>query len=126
MHAKCWGVGRQCSEAMQASLLQSFHWHCCIGLHQVSIDVSMSIPAPLALICSANHRYTCPPQAQCLSFKSLHGPGRDCIRRPPSQFRICAPQAELKMQGVNNVRVNNLSPGMVTTELLLSGAHFTV
>lgn len=43
-----------------------------------------------------------------------------------ANLRICAPQAELKMQGVNNVRVNNLSPGMVTTELLLSGAHFPV
>ena len=31
-------------------------------------------------------------------------------------------QAELKMGGVGNVGIHNLSPGMVTTELLLSGA----
>ncbi|XP_051121323.1 chlorophyll(ide) b reductase NOL, chloroplastic [Andrographis paniculata] len=31
-------------------------------------------------------------------------------------------QAELKMQDVNNVVVHNLSPGMVTTDLLMSGA----
>lgn len=31
-------------------------------------------------------------------------------------------QAELKMGGVNYVGIHNLSPGMVTTELLLSGA----
>ncbi|KAK9825848.1 hypothetical protein WJX81_003619 [Elliptochloris bilobata] len=31
-------------------------------------------------------------------------------------------QAELKMGGVNNVGIHNLSPGMVTTELLLSGS----
>ena len=30
-------------------------------------------------------------------------------------------QAELKMQQISNVRVHNLSPGMVTTELLMSG-----
>ncbi|KAK9819695.1 hypothetical protein WJX72_001307 [[Myrmecia] bisecta] len=30
-------------------------------------------------------------------------------------------QAELKMQGINNVGIHNLSPGMVTTELLMSG-----
>ncbi|KAL0375616.1 UNVERIFIED_CONTAM: Chlorophyll(ide) b reductase NOL, chloroplastic [Sesamum calycinum] len=31
-------------------------------------------------------------------------------------------QAELKMQDVKNVIVHNLSPGMVTTDLLMSGA----
>ena len=31
-------------------------------------------------------------------------------------------QAELKMGGVSNVGIHSLSPGMVTTELLLSGA----
>ena len=31
-------------------------------------------------------------------------------------------QAELKMGGISNVGIHNLSPGMVTTELLLSGA----
>ncbi|XP_041995454.1 chlorophyll(ide) b reductase NOL, chloroplastic-like [Salvia splendens] len=32
-------------------------------------------------------------------------------------------QAELKMQDVKNVLVHNLSPGMVTTDLLMSGAN---
>lgn len=32
-------------------------------------------------------------------------------------------QAELRMQEVNNVVVHNLSPGMVTTDLLMSGAN---
>jgi len=32
-------------------------------------------------------------------------------------------QAELKMQKIENVVVHNLSPGMVTTELLMSGAN---
>lgn len=32
-------------------------------------------------------------------------------------------QAELKMQDVKNVIVHNLSPGMVTTDLLMSGAN---
>lgn len=32
-------------------------------------------------------------------------------------------QAELQMQEVNNVVVHNLSPGMVTTDLLMSGAN---
>eukprot|EP00898_Chlorokybus_atmophyticus_P006767 jgi/Chlat1/7091/Chrsp57S06729 len=31
-------------------------------------------------------------------------------------------QAELKLLGINNVFIHNLSPGMVTTELLMSGA----
>lgn len=31
--------------------------------------------------------------------------------------------AELKMQSISNVGVHNLSPGMVTTELLMSGAN---
>jgi chlorophyll(ide) b reductase len=30
-------------------------------------------------------------------------------------------QAELKMLGINNVGIHNLSPGMVTTELLMAG-----
>ena len=30
-------------------------------------------------------------------------------------------QAELKMLNISNVTVHNLSPGMVTTELLMSG-----
>lgn len=30
-------------------------------------------------------------------------------------------QAELKMLGINNVGIHNLSPGMVTTDLLMSG-----
>ena len=30
-------------------------------------------------------------------------------------------QAELKLSGIKNVCVHNLSPGMVTTELLMSG-----
>jgi len=32
-------------------------------------------------------------------------------------------QAELKMQEIDNVVIHNLSPGMVTTELLMSGAN---
>ena len=32
-------------------------------------------------------------------------------------------QAELKMGGIKNVCMHNLSPGMVTTELLMSGTH---
>ena len=32
----------------------------------------------------------------------------------------CA-QAELKLLGIENVGLHNLSPGMVTTELLMSG-----
>ena len=31
-------------------------------------------------------------------------------------------QAELKMLGINNVGIHNLSPGMVTTDLLMAGA----
>ena len=31
-------------------------------------------------------------------------------------------EAELKMAAISNVGVHNLSPGMVTTELLMSGA----
>lgn len=30
-------------------------------------------------------------------------------------------QAELKMSGITNVGMHNLSPGMVTTDLLMSG-----
>ncbi len=42
--------------------------------------------------------------------------------------RLCAQlgkslEAELKMAKINNVGVHNLSPGMVTTELLMSGAN---
>ena len=34
-------------------------------------------------------------------------------------------QAELKMSGITNVGMHNLSPGMVTTDLLMSGNdHF--
>ncbi|KAL3814712.1 hypothetical protein ACJIZ3_015980 [Penstemon smallii] len=36
---------------------------------------------------------------------------------------ICCREAELKMQDVKNVIVHNLSPGMVTTDLLMSGAN---
>lgn len=32
-------------------------------------------------------------------------------------------QAEMKMQGINNVVIHMLSPGMVTTELLMSGSN---
>ncbi len=34
--------------------------------------------------------------------------------------------AELKMEKISNVGVHNLSPGMVTTELLMSGADTPV
>ena len=34
-------------------------------------------------------------------------------------------QAELKMSGITNVGMHNLSPGMVTTDLLMSG-EFTI
>lgn len=30
-------------------------------------------------------------------------------------------QAELKMLNINNVGIHNLSPGMVTTDLLMAG-----
>jgi len=30
-------------------------------------------------------------------------------------------QAELKMSGITNIGMHNLSPGMVTTDLLMSG-----
>ena len=30
-------------------------------------------------------------------------------------------QAELKLLGISNVGIHNLSPGMVTTELLMAG-----
>ncbi|KAK9861543.1 hypothetical protein WJX84_011294 [Apatococcus fuscideae] len=42
-------------------------------------------------------------------------------KRSLAQF-IKSLQAELKMQGIANVGIHNLSPGMVTTELLMSGA----
>ena len=32
-------------------------------------------------------------------------------------------QAELKLLGITNVGIHNLSPGMVTTELLMAGEH---
>jgi hypothetical protein len=32
-------------------------------------------------------------------------------------------EAELKMSKISNVGIHNLSPGMVTTELLMSGAN---
>jgi hypothetical protein len=32
-------------------------------------------------------------------------------------------EAELKLAKINNVGIHNLSPGMVTTELLMSGAN---
>lgn len=32
-------------------------------------------------------------------------------------------EAELKMQKIGNVGIHNLSPGMVTTNLLMSGAN---
>jgi hypothetical protein len=34
-------------------------------------------------------------------------------------------QAELKMLNINNVGIHNLSPGMVTTDLLMAGKTFT-
>ena len=34
-------------------------------------------------------------------------------------------QAELKLLGISNVGIHNLSPGMVTTELLMAGEHAT-
>ena len=34
-------------------------------------------------------------------------------------------QAELKMSGITNVGMHNLSPGMVTTDLLMSGQYFS-
>ncbi|XP_027355006.1 chlorophyll(ide) b reductase NOL, chloroplastic isoform X3 [Abrus precatorius] len=36
---------------------------------------------------------------------------------------ICCREAELQMQDVKNVVVHNLSPGMVTTDLLMSGGN---
>ena len=45
------------------------------------------------------------------------------FRAQKQHLRLCGVgQAELKMGGVSNVGIHNLSPGMVTTELLLSGA----
>lgn len=35
-------------------------------------------------------------------------------------------EAELKLLGIRNVGIHNLSPGMVTTELLMSGANTPV
>lgn len=34
-------------------------------------------------------------------------------------------QAELKMLGIENVGIHNLSPGMVTTDLLMSGMRYS-
>lgn len=45
------------------------------------------------------------------------------VRAQKRHVTLCGVgQAELKMGGVSNVGIHNLSPGMVTTELLLSGA----
>ncbi|KAK9839985.1 hypothetical protein WJX74_001479 [Apatococcus lobatus] len=46
-------------------------------------------------------------------------------KRSLAQF-IKSLQAELKMQQISNVGIHNLSPGMVTTELLMSGADTQV
>ena len=47
---------------------------------------------------------------------------RSCRRNPSEADGDLHPaQAELKMQGIANVGIHNLSPGMVTTELLMSG-----
>ena len=43
------------------------------------------------------------------------------------QLRVCGTlQAELKMQGLSKVGILNLSPGMVTTDLLMSGVGPTI
>ena len=40
----------------------------------------------------------------------------------PTCSAVMLVQAELKMLGINNVGIHNLSPGMVTTDLLMAGA----
>ena len=39
----------------------------------------------------------------------------------PCTMHYALLQAELKMSGITNIGMHNLSPGMVTTDLLMSG-----
>ena len=58
-------------------------------------------------------------QVGCRPAAPAHRAAPPC-RRPCQPIRR-RPQAELKAAGVSNVGVHALSPGMVTTELLMSG-----
>lgn len=65
-----------------------------------------------------------PPQAgQCCMCTLSPRTAQTCV------LGLCAPQlgksleAELKLAKISNVGIHNLSPGMVTTELLMSGAN---
>lgn len=44
-----------------------------------------------------------------------------CLMQATSAVLV---QAELKMSGITNIGMHNLSPGMVTTDLLMSGQQF--
>jgi hypothetical protein len=43
------------------------------------------------------------------------------LSKVPCTMHYALMQAELKMSGITNIGMHNLSPGMVTTDLLMSG-----
>ena len=43
--------------------------------------------------------------------------------RPHKQPHTTLLQAELRMEGLKNIGVHNLSPGMVNTDLLMAGTN---
>lgn len=88
------------------------------GICAVGSSVDWTTGEPTSHICPG---HSAPIHCNCQG--GMHRDGS--IPSMPCSQSVVLMQAELKMLGINNVGMHNLSPGMVTTDLLMSGTTFS-